>query len=327
MEKEAKLKLEKPGSREKLFKYLSIMPVTIILLLIVIFPLLYALYMGLTDAHLSNIRNPQFIGLTNYVRVLTHSDLWLSTLRSVIYVIVTVSIETVLGMLIALGLNSKVLLQKLFVILFILPMLISPVLVGIMFRLEGNNAFGIIQQFFRDFLGIKNTMYSPKLAFTSVMMIDIWQWTSFMFIIIYSGLKAVPQEPYEAAAVDGASKWQTFWTVTLPLLRPVLMIALIFRVMDSFKAFDHINMLTGGGPGDKTTTISVLMYKTAFEKDKIGAACALSILFLVLINVVVKRMVIYFPQFADRVKEEKENKRILKKMKKEMSTEAAMVTE
>ena len=323
----AKLKLEKPGSREKLFKYISIMPVTIILLLVVIFPLIYALYMSLTDAHLSNLKNPNFIGLTNYIRILTRGDLWVSTLRSVAYVLVTVSLETVLGMLIALGLCSKVVLQKLFVILFILPMLISPVLVGIMFRLEGNNAFGIIQHFFRDFLGMKSTMYSPKLAFSSMMMIDIWQWTSFMFIIIYSGLQAVPQEPYEAAAVDGASKWQTFWTVTLPLLRPVLMIALIFRVMDSFKTFDHINMLTGGGPGAKTTTISLLMYKTAFEKDKMGAACALSIIFLVLINVVVKRMVIYFPQFADKVKEEKENKKLLKHMKRELKQKTRMVAE
>ena len=318
MDDMAKVKLEKPGAREKTFKYISIMPVTIILLLVVIFPLIYALYMSLTDAHVANIRNPRFIGLLNYIRVLTTGDLWLSTLRSIVYVVVTVSIETVLGMLIALALNSKVLFQKLVVILFILPMLISPVLVGIMFRLEGNDAFGVIQHFLRNVFGMKNTMYSPEFAFYSMMMIDIWQWTSFMFIIIYSGLQALPQEPYEAAAVDSASKWQTYWTVTLPLLRPVLMIALIFRVMDSFKAFDHINMLTGGGPGQKTTTISVLLYKTAFEKDKIGAACALSILFLVLINIVVKRMVRYFPQFADRMKEEQENKKLLKQMKKEM---------
>jgi multiple sugar transport system permease protein len=317
MNRESKITIEKPGSQEKLFKYLSIAPVTLFLLLVVLYPLGYALYMSLTNAHISNIHTPKFIGLTNYIRFFTSTDMWLALLRSLVYVGVTVSLETVIGMALAVALNRKVFLKRIYVILFIIPMLISPVLVGIMFRLEGNDAFGVIQQFSKNVLGLQYTLYSPQLAFSSMMLIDIWQWTSFMFLILYAGLRSLPQDPYEASAVDGASPWQTFWTVTLPLLRPVLMIALIFRVMDAFKAFDHINMLTGGGPGSRTTTISVLMYKTAFEKDKLGAACALSILFLVLINIIVKRMVIYFPQYAQRLRESKENKRLVKQLRRQ----------
>lgn len=315
MRKEVKYKIEKPGSQEKLFKYSSVQAVALILVVVVMFPFIYAIFLSATNAHVANFRHPDFVGLLNYWSALSTEPFWKATLRSIVYVIVTVSVETILGILIALALNRKIVLKKLFVVLFILPMLISPVLVGIMFRLEGNFNFGVLQYFATHWFGIKENLYGTKLAFLSMMLIDIWQWTSFMFLIIYAGLQALPQDPYEAAAVDGATPWQTFWTVTLPLLRPVLLIALIFRVMDSFKAFDHINLLTGGGPGIRTTTISVLLYKTAFERDRLGAACALSILFLVIINLVVKRIVIYFPQYARRLAEEKENKRLIKEWK------------
>jgi multiple sugar transport system permease protein len=311
-----KFKIEKPGSQERPFKYITIQPIALILIVVVIFPFLYAIFLSLTNAHVANFRHPKFVGLGNYASALFTWPLWKSLLRSIVYVIVTVSVETGLGLLIAVALNRKIGLKKLFVVLFILPMLISPVLVGIMFRLEGNFNFGVLQYFATKWFGIQTNLYGPKLAYISMMLIDIWQWTSFMFLIIYAGLAALPQDPYEAAAVDGASAWQTFWTVTLPLLRPVLLIALIFRIMDSFKAFDHINLLTNGGPGDKTTTISVLIYKTAFENDKLGLACALSIIFLIVINLLVKRIVIYFPQYAKRLAEEKENKAIMKEWKK-----------
>jgi multiple sugar transport system permease protein len=311
-----KFKIEKPGSQEKLFKYVTVQPIALILIVVVIFPFLYAIFLSLTNAHVANFRHPKMVWLGNYATALFTLSMWKAIFRSIVYVIFTVSLETGLGLLIAVALNRKVGAKKLFVVLFVLPMLISPVLVGIMFRLEGNFNFGILQYFATKWFGIKTNLYGPKLAFLSMMLIDVWQWTSFMFLIIYAGIAALPQEPYEAAAVDGASAWQTFWTVTLPLLRPVLLIALIFRIMDSFKAFDHINLLTGGGPGDRTTTISVHIYKTAFENDKLGLACALSILFLVIINLVVKRIVIYFPQYAQRLAEEKENKRIIKEWKK-----------
>jgi multiple sugar transport system permease protein len=316
MSKEVEYKIEKPGNQEKLFKYLSVQPITLILVVVVMFPFIYAIFLSLTDAHVANFRHPRFLGLLNYKNALVTLPLWKATFRSFIYVIVTVSAETLFGILLALALSRKIALKRLFVVLFFMPMLISPVLVGIMFRLEGNFNFGVLQYFATRWFGIKENLYGTKLAFLSMMLIDIWQWTSFMFLIIYAGLQALPQDPYEAAAVDGATPWQTFWTVTLPLLRPVLLIALIFRVMDSFKAFDHINLLTAGGPGIRTTTISVLLYKTAFERDRLGMACALSILFLVLINIVVKRMVIYFPQYAQRLAEEKKNKLIVKEWKK-----------
>ncbi|KKL27068.1 hypothetical protein LCGC14_2388870, partial [marine sediment metagenome] len=171
----------------------------------------------------------------------------------------------------------------------ITPMLISTVLSGIIFRLELNPQFGVITYYLK-FIGGPENLLDTKHALITVMLIDVWQWTSFIFLISFAGLKSLPVEPFEAARVYGAKPWQTFWKVTLPLLKPVLMIAVIFRMMDAFKAFDHIYILTAGGPNFATTTFSVLAYNYAYTKDHFGMASAMAIIMLIVVILITKRM-------------------------------------
>jgi multiple sugar transport system permease protein len=127
---------------------------------------------------------------------------------------------------------------------------------------------------------------SPKLAMASVIIADVWQWTPFMFLILLAGLQAIPQEPYEAALVDGSTPWQTFRFVTLPLLKPAILIALLLRTMDLLRVFDHIFILTEGGPGFATETLSLYIYRTAFRFSNFGYAAAMSFVLLVLTNLI-----------------------------------------
>jgi multiple sugar transport system permease protein len=127
---------------------------------------------------------------------------------------------------------------------------------------------------------------SPRWALVSVILVDVWQWTPFMFLILLAGLQAIPQEPYEAAMIDGSSPWQTFRHVTLPLLKPAILIALLLRTMDLLRIFDQIFILTQGGPGFATETISLYIYKTAFRFGDFGYAAAMSFVLLLITNVI-----------------------------------------
>ena len=276
------------GFVEKWFKYLMITPMTIILAGVAMYPFLFALRLAFTNATTMNIRNPSFAGLTNFASILTAGLFWKSTLLTIVYVAGALSLEIVLGLFLAILVDRALRGQKWYVSLLITPMLISTVLAGIIFRLDLNPQFGVITYYLK-FLGGPGNLLDTKHALTTVMLIDVWQWTSFIFLISFAGLKSLPVEPFEAARVYGAKIWQTFWKVTLPLLKPVLMIAIIFRMMDCFKAFDHTYILTSGGPNFATTTFSVLVYNYAYTKDHFGMASAMAIIMLIVVILITKR--------------------------------------
>jgi multiple sugar transport system permease protein len=285
----------KAGSRkvggfvEKWFKYLMITPMTIILAGVAMYPFLFAVRLAFTNAKTMNIRNPDFAGLSNFASILTEGLFWKSAMLTIIYVVGALSLEIVIGLLLAILADRALRGQKWYVSLLITPMLISTVLAGIIFRLELNPQFGVITYYLK-FIGGPENLLNTKHALTTVMLIDVWQWTSFIFLISFAGLKSLPVEPFEAARVYGAKTWQTFWKVTLPLLKPVLMIAIIFRMMDCFKAFDHIYILTSGGPDFATTTFSVLAYNYAYTKDHFGMASAMAIIILAVVILITKRL-------------------------------------
>jgi multiple sugar transport system permease protein len=171
----------------------------------------------------------------------------------------------------------------------LVPMMLPPVVVGVVWRLMLNPNFGAINGTLKgaglDSLALAWTA-SPKLALFSVIMVDVWQWTPFMFLVLLAGLQATPQEPYEAALVDGSSAWQTFQFVTLPLLKPAILIALLLRTMDLLRVFDQIFILTEGGPGFATETISLYIYRAAFRFSDFGYAAAMSFVLLILTNII-----------------------------------------
>ena len=277
------------GFVEKWFKYLMITPMTIILAGVAMYPFLFAVRLAFTNAKTINIRSPEFAGLSNFASILTEGLFWKSAMLTVIYVVGALSLEIVIGLLLAILADRALRGQKFYVSLLITPMLISTVLAGIIFRLELNPQFGVITYYLK-FIGGPENLLDTKHALVTVMLIDVWQWSSFIFLISFAGLKSLPVEPFEAARVYGAKTWQTFWKVTLPLLKPVLMIAIIFRMMDCFKAFDHIYILTSGGPNFATTTFSVLAYNYAYTKDHFGMASAMAIIILAVVILITKRL-------------------------------------
>jgi multiple sugar transport system permease protein len=274
---------------DKYMKYFMIIPVTVILAAVAIYPFLFALRLSLTNAKTNNFRNPDWVGLSNYFNILTSGRFWDSTLLTIIYVGAALSLEIVLGLGLAMLAEKATRGQKWYVSLLITPMLISTVLAGIIFRMELNLQFGVIPYYLTK-IGITANLLDTGHALMTMILIDVWQWTSFIFLISFAGLKSLPVEPYEAARVYGANAWQTFRYVTLPLVKPVLMIAVIFRMMDAFKAFDHIYILTSGGPDFATTTFSVLAYNYAYTTDNFGMASAMAVVLLIIIILITKRL-------------------------------------
>ncbi len=274
---------------ERTFKYLMIVPMTVILAAISLYPFIFAVRLALTNASTINLMAPRFVWFKNFGDILISARFWQSTVLTVVYVVSAIVLEVALGLLLAILVDKLAKAQKWLVSLLITPMLISTILCGIIFRLQLNPQFGVISYYLNQ-LGLGGNWLDTHHALVSMIFIDVWQWTSFIFLIAFAGLKALPVEPFEAARVYGAKTWQTFWMVTLPLVRPVLTIAVVFRLMDAFKAFDHIYIMTAGGPDFATTTWSVLAYNYAYTSNHFGRACAMAIILLIIVTVVVKQL-------------------------------------
>jgi len=274
---------------ERFFKYIMVTPLTVLLLGIAMFPFLYALWLSLTNAKTINFRHPDFVGLSNYAYILTSPVFWKSLIITAIYVGIALTLEIVIGVGLAIAVDNAKKAQRWFVTFLVTPMLISTVMVGIMFKLEVDPSFGVIPYYLKA-IGLNIQLIDSGHALMTMIFIDVWQWTSFIFLIAFAGLKALPAEPFEAARVYGSSSWYTLRHVTLPLLKPVLAIAIVFRLMDAFKAFDHIYILTSGGPGIATTTFSILTYNFAYKRDHFGKASAMAIILLIVIVIATKQI-------------------------------------
>jgi len=280
---------------EKGFKWWMMAPVLIVIVGVALFPFFYSFYLSFTKATTVSFLHPEFAPpFFNYWQILKSFIFWKTLFLTILYVILTLSLEVVIGLFLAVMCDRILKAQKIVVSLLFTPMLISSVFAGIIFRLLLNPSFGIVE-YFTDKLGFMGYLLDAKNAFFTVVMVDVWQWTSFIFLIAFAGLRALPREPFEAGRVFGANTFQTFRMITLPLLRPVLLIAIIFRMMDSFKAFDHIYALTSGGPGTATTTLTILVYNYAYQIDSFGLAAALGILMLVIVIFATKGLLRYMP--------------------------------
>ena len=268
---------------ERALPYLLIAPTVAVLLALSVYPLVYAVKVSLqADAG---------GGWTarHFARLLS-DDFFLSALKhTLVYAVIALSVEFLLGLGLAVLLNRQMRGRSFFRAALLVPMMLPPVVAGVVWRLMLNSDFGAINGTLRG-VGINTEQLtwtaSPTLAFASVIMVDVWQWTPFMFLILLAGLQAIPEEPYEAALIDGSSPWQTFRHVTLPLLKPAILIALLLRTMDLLRVFDQIWILTEGGPGGATETISLHIYLTAFRFGDFGYAAAMSFVLLLLTNAV-----------------------------------------
>jgi len=223
-------------------------------------------------------RDVGFTGVDNFAAVYSDAVFWQAIATTVWFVVLAVAIETLLGLLLALLVARELRFAGLIRVTLILPMTIAPVVVGVIWRLLYASDIGVINPLFELFgFGAPNVLAQPLTAFLGLVVVDVWEWTPLLFLIILAGLHSLPQDPIEAARVDGANSIQTFFHHTLPLLRPVLLVAVVLRTIDAVGTFDQIFVLTKGGPGTATQLISIYAYNTAFLFNQYGRAMAMLI--------------------------------------------------
>ena len=272
-------------SKERALPYLLVAPVVAVLAALSVYPLVYAVRVSLQTGTGASAR----WSMQNFARLVSDKFFLDALGHTLLYALIALTIEFLLGLALAVLLNRELRARGLLRATLLAPMMLPPVVAGVVWRLMLNPNFGAINGTLKT-LGVNTEQLtwtaSPRLAFLSVIAVDVWQWTPFVFLVLLAGLQAIPQEPYEAAALDGASGWQTFRHVTLPLLKPAILIALLLRTMDLLRVFDQIFILTEGGPGFATETVSLYIYRTAFRFGDFGYAAAMSFVLLLVTNAV-----------------------------------------
>ncbi len=264
-----------------LFPYLFLAPSVVLLLVLTVYPLFYVARISF---YRSTPTGEVFVGADNFLRLLRDPFFFQSLWQTLLFIVGALSLEFLLGLALALLLDSHIRARGLWRSLLLLPMILPPVVVGVIWRLIYNPNFGVLNgllQALRLDTSRLTWLADPAVALAAVILVDVWEWTPFVFLILLAGLQAIPEEPYEAARIDGSSAWQTFRHVTLPLLAPAILVALLLRTMDLLRLFDQVFILTQGGPGFATETISLYIYKTAFRFFDFGYAAAMSLALLV----------------------------------------------
>ncbi|MFZ7946355.1 carbohydrate ABC transporter permease [Neobacillus sp. 19] len=275
---------EKKFNFDRLFLLLMISPAAIILLIFTAFPIINLLNLMLSKVELSDATfSIEFTGFENISRLLTDAAFFSSMGKTLVYMVGSVGGEVILGTALALLVSQGLKVSGPFRAILLLPMVISPVAVGLIWRLMYNPEFGLFNAVLKG-MGLPTVgwLSDPNVAMASIILSDIWQWTAFVYLIVIAGLESLPKDPLEAADVDGASAWQKFWQVTLPMLAPTLIVAVMFRAMDALKAFDKFVVLTSGGPGDATEIASLYAYKVTFRYWEIGYGSLMSFILVVL---------------------------------------------
>ncbi len=271
--------------KELIFSYGMMAPTILLFLLVALFPLAYSLELSL---HSYNLLKPsagrEAIGLANYARIFSSPSFWHAFRVSILYTIGTVSIQFLLGLGLALVLNREFPGRNLARTLVLVPLLITPVIVGLMWRWMLNSEVGLIN-FLISSIGLHPPVWlgDPSVALTTVILVDVWHLTPFTVLVLLAGLQGLDPELFEATRIDGASAWQTFWGVTMPLLIQTATTVLLFSTMYSFWSFDKIFALTQGGPGRATEVLGYLVYRTSFKEFHMGYGAALSWVMLLLV--------------------------------------------
>jgi multiple sugar transport system permease protein len=256
---------------------LWVAPALLVLAAISLYPLLYLVKVSLTDAH--------GFTLTHYARLFQDRLFAVAAGQTLLYAATALALEFFLGLALALLVDSLARCRALIRVGLLAPMLLPPVVAAVIWRLIYNPEFGVLNGMLRQ-LGFNTANFTwtsgRTTAMLSVILVDVWEWTPFLFLLLTAGLQAIPVEPIEAARVDGAGYWPILLDVILPLLKPVILLALLLRSMDLLRIFDQIFILTQGGPGSATETVSLYIYRTAFRFSNFGYAAAMSFIGLVI---------------------------------------------
>ncbi|MFN3549771.1 MAG: carbohydrate ABC transporter permease [Mesorhizobium sp.] len=283
------------GLSDLAIRNLFIIPTIVFLIVFNIFPLLYSLGYSFTDFRASSNAPANFVGLDNYRTLLNDPFIWSNFAITAKYVIVSVAGQVVVGFGVAMLLNRDIPFKGLITTLLLLPMMLSMAVVGLFWKLLYDPSFGIINYAFG--LGRFEWLSNPDMALYAVALTDIWMWSPFVMLLSLAGLSAVPKHLYEAAAIDRAGPLYTFFRITLPLVAPILMIAIIFRTMEAFKTFDLAYILTSQ---PTTEVISIRLYKMAFQEWQTGMSCALAYIVLIMVIAITNIYVKYLNKVKER---------------------------
>ena len=271
------------------FKYLLIAPAVFVILLIGLYPLVKLAVTSFQDISMFGA-DTSWQGFKHYARLFGDGRLWESILHTVLFTIVALPIELVLGYLLALLFLERLPGKSFFVAVILLPTIISPIVAGSTWRLMFDQRFGPVNQFLSWIAGREVELLwniETYLVWPAIMIAEVWQWTPFMFLMLYAALSNVDKEQLEAAQIDGASWWMTFRRVVLPAIMPVMIIAMLIRALDLFRIFDIIWTMTQGGPGTMTETISVYAYNMAFREFETSYSSAIAFLVIFILTVLV----------------------------------------
>ncbi len=262
-------------------------PSLALLTLVAIGPFLYAVALGFTDLNYALPgRGGNFVGLDNYRRLADDGVVWGSALTTLKFVAAAVTLEFVIGFAVALLFYSHLMHRRFALTLMLIPMMLAPVAVGLLWKLMLQGDYGMVAHYLRS-LGVADdqtaVLGDPDLALVTIVLIDVWQWTPFVTLVMLAGLLSLPREPFEAAIMDGAGRLRVFLDVTVPLLRPIIGLVVLLRGIDAFKEFDKVFILTGGGPGAATELLSIYIYRVAFRDWDLGyaAVCAFMVYLVV----------------------------------------------
>lgn len=263
----------------KLTQQAFTLPLLVVLLLVSFYTLGYAIYLSVHDIDLMSPPPFDFIGMANFIEVLQEPRMWSSLWNTLVYVAGSTVAELVLGSAIALFISRDFFGRKLVRALLLLPMIVTPIVAGLIWRIFYDPNAGLFN-WLAGLIGIPpiDWLSNPSTAMASLILADIWQWTPFIILLVSAGLDALPSEPLEAAELDGARGWRLLAFIKLPMMKPIILMALFLRMIDAFKSFDLIYVMTRGGPALATETTNMYAYLTGFQDFRISAAVVIAII-------------------------------------------------
>lgn len=264
-------------------------PTLLILVAMLAFPTVYVLITSFREFNLTDpMAGRPFVGFENYTTLLTSSAFYSALWKSVVFTAASVALSSGLGMAIALLLNRRdVRGAGITRIVILVPLILTPLVIGAVYRFMLERDNGIVNEIL-DLVGLDRIPFlaNSTWAMISVILVDVWQWTPFAVLVLLAGLESLPDPPFEAARIDGASRWAEFRYITVPLLAPVIAVVLLIRTMDAFREFDKIFIMTGGGPGAATETLPIFLYRAGFQDFNMGFSAATGVIMLLIVTVV-----------------------------------------
>ncbi|AHK46827.1 MULTISPECIES: sugar ABC transporter permease [Ensifer] len=274
------------GLSDRAIAWLFVAPSIFLLLAVNIFPLIWTIRLSFTNFRVNRPNaEVSFVGLKNYINILTDSDVWLTMQATAHFLIWTIVLQVLIGFALAYLINKKFRGNDMWTTIIVLPMMLSPAVVGNFWTFLYQPQIGLFNYAVGFLTGADPSAFSMigdvPLAPWAIVIVDTWMWTPFVMLICLAGLRSIPGSIYEAAECDRASKWRQFWTITIPLVLPFLMLAILFRGIENFKMFDLVVQLTGGGPGSTTELTSINLKREAFEKWRTGYASAYAVILFV----------------------------------------------